>query len=116
MTTLDLTCEFYFNANPQYDDYLHNFHLQPNPTSTDGTVGKISIADGGGQCIKFEANGNYKLTKIPQGYRLQITDYYESDPYNHTAEKKKLDNVDVTFFIEKGVPVSYTHLRAHETL
>lgn len=105
MTTLNLMYEFYFTANPNYYNYLHTFHLEPDTNIINKycSMGNITMIDGADKIIKFEARGKYILYSLSKGYKLLITDLYSFNPYDSMAEKIKLNDIDVTFEIQTGI-------------
>ena len=76
----------------------------------DISTGEVTtIAGSGYQDFQDNDNGLYARFNYPSGITTDGTNLYVSDTYNHRIRKIEISTGKVE------TPVSYTHLRAHET-
>lgn len=83
------------SANPHYYDYIHWIRLE-----SDGTV---RMVDGGGQVLRREIRGRFRVLVEESGVvEILFHDLVDVDPYERSAEQRKVDDLRVRVDFEQG--------------
>ena len=78
-----------------------------------GALKKCDIANGAGVRVTLFVSGC--TNHCPDCFQPQTWDFRYGRPFTHETETEIFRELDKPFISGLTVPVSYTHLRAHET-